>query len=533
MANDYRQGEELKLDSFLRDNKQRLIVAFFAFVLAISYSFYFFKITSMGGTAKSIIAMGVFSVLAFLSFFAFAKAKKASFEALSAVTIFTLGLIFIISWGPFKMADEPGHYIAAYRYSNALLATDGFSESVPMREDDKDFYLFWADDTRSPQNDTDEIKQGFSLFCGNSSVAQLDEGYLFSVFRRPPQMHLVPALGLTIGRLLNLGATPTYYLARLLSLVIFSLVSYLALRLLPRYKLSTLVLLLLPITLEIATSFSYDTPIIEVAFLLFALCMHYRHAATPIKPSGLILISLLVILLCPMKTIYCLLAIFVFILPSYCFNNRRIECGYKACVALLIVLSFVLINFASVSSLAENTTAGFNSSGYPTSPDYAPSYTLAMALDDPAHALNLLASTFFNNSSRHIQGLFGGLMSWTNITGPWYIVIAFFTLFAYAIYTEKRDKTITPSIRILLLLLFGIGSLAIYASLMIGWISVNEIVIVGIQGRYFIPLLPLLIVALSGLSKNQNQPKDYVFLGTLLFINLYYCGWILTSIATA
>lgn len=85
--------------------------------------------------------------------------------------------------------------------------------------------------------------------------------------------YLPQALGITLGRLLSLGQVLTIYLGRLCNLAFFVLCGWLAVRLAPFGKMAFFGAALLPMTLELVSSLSYDGFAISLGFLCTAYVM--------------------------------------------------------------------------------------------------------------------------------------------------------------------------------------------------------------------------------------------------------------------
>ena len=95
----------------------------------------------------------------------------------------------------------------------------------------------------------------------------------------PPVGYLPQALGVAIGRLAHIGPLGLMYLARLAGFIASVLLGYAALRCLPIFRWTMMILLLCPMSLYLMGSPAPDGILISSAFLLFALLV--RLASDP------------------------------------------------------------------------------------------------------------------------------------------------------------------------------------------------------------------------------------------------------------
>ena len=66
----------------------------------------------------------------------------------------------------------------------------------------------------------------------------------------------------------------------------------------------------------------------------------------------------------------------------------------------------------------------------------------------------------------------------------------------------------------------ALGVVALFCIACITWTPVNYETVFGIQGRYFIPVLPLLVMALSGENITIKKNIDKILLFALAVVNI-------------
>ena len=112
----------------------------------------------------------------------------------------------------------------------------------------------------------------------------------------------------------------------------------------------------------------------------------------------------------------------------------------------------------------------------------------------PLRFLRVAALDYAHNITTYFEQLIGRL-GWLDVFLPRFVRIAFALLFAYAALTVR----VAPSLRdrALILAIFVATLFIVSLSQYLIWTPVNAEEIHGIQGRYFLPVVPLLLIALA------------------------------------
>ena len=102
----------------------------------------------------------------------------------------------------------------------------------------------------------------------------------------PPYIKLPSALGIVLATLLNLGSFPLFYLGRFFNLLMFAALAYFAVRITPVGKNAMMVAGLLPMTLHLASSYSYDAGIMGFGLPIDGYVLASRVRRGPYEPKG-------------------------------------------------------------------------------------------------------------------------------------------------------------------------------------------------------------------------------------------------------
>ncbi len=448
--------------------------------------------------------------------------EHAVFPILLVLLCSAYSLFFPISTVP----DEGYHFMHAYSFANRMLpdAADDF-----MRSEDLAFLMDTSlsggrvNHGRIDASTVDDLRwdalaQKFELTGdGLPETTYPDLEYAFNPSADLPQVRLPAAAGILLARLLDLGAIPLFYLGRFTNLLAISLVIALAIRLAPFGKTPLMVVSLLPISLQQFGSYSYDGPIIALAFLFLALVLRAIQAermSIPLAVSMLLVGSLLT----PAKVIYAVLLLAVLMIPNDRFPNKSVALAFKALV-IVVPLALALLNRGShIEGLADlegplsassyvrrwNTNLG----GY----EYGRFYSLSDFLENPLLLVYILSKSAISSLGLYVGSAVGSLLGnmEASIALPAHLWIPLALLAIAAILAPEGDDfqpTLPQRLMLLAVAVLTIGGSM--AAMLLGCTFKGESIIKGVQGRYFLPALPYLLLGLR--PKIPRPPAETPF----------------------
>lgn len=398
-----------------------------------------------------------------------------------------LGCFYLIVFPPFSVPDEISHYKGAYFFSNLFLLSD-LSYMRP-----EDAQLLSALSTRVDRDLYASVLENFSFFSqlsGKESYASIlnSSAEAWSSFiPKMPQVRICAAFGIALGRLFGLGAIPTLYLGRLLNFACFVVLVYWAVKTTPVGKRIFMMICLLPMTLHVAASYSYDAATIGLAFLLTALFLKAIYATETLSVKQLVVLAVLSVLLAPCKVVYITIVLLVLLIPKNKFSNNRFSVIYK--LGILGVSLFTTIVIRRIPSLINDSTS-LSTSNF---------YTFSDIANDPVSFIGIIMKTFNKWGEAWLQGIFGGSLGWFQVSQPWFTLFGFFVLLLLAIPTYKNMQFHIKKIqRIFFLAIPVISWFLIMLVMYVSWTPNNENTILGVQGRYILPVLPLTLLAFKG-----------------------------------
>lgn len=459
------------------------------------------KLVLVFGTVVTIPVVTLLVLYVVLHSKCIALNKNHKIAIFSSILMY-LCVVFTFLIPPFAVPDEYHHYLSSYWLSNCIMGKSTLDSpaTINMRKDDWDLYTGFG--SRHEMKDfqtyniTDasyqEVADHFSLMLRSDSVYSVPEELMFdfSFWNENSFAKLGSVAGILIGRLFNLGAFPLFYLGRLFSALFFVLLVSTAIYLTPIGRGAFIGISLLPMTLNLAASYSYDGGIIGFSLLFQALAFRvFFKSATPSLLVGLTALS---ILIAPCKVIYILELLLVLFIPNSRFTTRKLAVIYKlVTLASSLGIAF-LLKLSMIHSVAVGTTLSMHQGGG--------TFSLSALLSNPFDTIELIIRTLDSKLDFYLFSALGGILGWfqPDTASPNAFMILYLISLLYLVQTNEESH-----IRLTLpwkLLFFGIATsvvLATMLSMAMAWTSSTSTVIEGVQGRYFLPVLPLLLLSLS------------------------------------
>ena len=457
------------------------------------------------------------------------------------IALLVLGVSFLLFFPPSAVPDEDYHYGYSYGYANLL---DPTYDVMDIRKEDDSLIRDPALFSRDVKADYWlRLQEGIPLLAQSGEKVHYEfddtvqdrpivrpiipDGYV----NNPPQLKLASGVGILLGRALNLSGIVVFFLGRLFNFLFAFALIVLAVRLLPVGKNIMMAVALLPMTLHVLGSYSYDAGIIGLSFLLIALLVRLLFQEQEASRKYLVATCVTAVLLAPCKIVYvpiCLLALCV---PAKRFSSKREMLIWKAS---MLVLPICCIGLLRMSNIAHVSGAD-GSSGQTVvrfGNETGTYYKMTDVVQRPLHTVYVFLRTLYENADTYFFTTVGGALASMNgnIFAKNVQVFAYALLLGLATIPSVDDNgTLKRRERLVSLGIFVMVAVATMLALMVSWTFVTEDVISGVQGRYFLPVLPLLLFALRNnciVSKVKSAPLFVMALGGL---NLLYLAQIYYS----
>lgn len=417
------------------------------------------------------------------------------------ITCSVLGCLYCFLMPVGCVPDEDYHYKHSYMYSDILLGQEFETNSLTMRRCDAEIDVLVSTDVYANADDYRAV-MNTPIFASEADAQQITHTFdhrSLSFSSNWPQIRLPSALGITLGRVLNLNGFLTFYLGRLFNLGYYMALVYAAIRISTIGRNAFIAVSLLPMTLHLAASLSYDATAIGFAFLLTALCLKVASEEGPVSRKDLIGILVVLFLTVPAKLVYSFVALLALFTPSDRFSSKKNAIRFRLILVAVFVLTCAASQLSRLLSVANSV--------YDSDREYV-LYTPNDLLIHPMMTIRIFINTFGTLSSSYLTQMIAGPLGWFqgNLNVPLIISIAFVVLMLYSGLANNNDRLMpNASLRTMMLVIAGVVVFAVMSSMLLGCTSVDSDFIEGVQGRYFIPIMPLLLMGL--------RPRDVRIVG--------------------
>lgn len=326
--------------------------------------------------------------------------------------------------------------------------------------------------------------------------------------------HLPAIMGMLVGIMLHLPAFWTMELAELFSLAFYLLICYLAIRIMPVKKEILMVFMSLPMTMQQASSINYDAILLPMSFLFIAYTMKLYCTEETITWKHIIAWILPLLLIAYIKIPYIVFGVLLFGMPTekicLSFGSKIIDGEWIHRYRWMLRFAIVAILLVGIYLLRDNLLV----------------FEVVTLLQEWKQTLRLFVSTA-RTWWQYLLVTTVGSFSWFEFSVPlWFEVLAYAMLLASPIYYLIRWDGKYPSIKqkVWLLLTFLLLTFFITISMVNHTITVTLFgeerdyggydlrsalyaipYFGGVQGRYYLPFLPLLSLAIGKAKKEENK----------------------------
>lgn len=469
----------------------------------------------------------VLSCVAIVACFLFFFKWKLPVERLFLLVVGGFGILYMLILPPFSAPDELVHFSTSYNVSNLMMGKG---------DSDASGYIYVrADDAKAMYGAIPSMNTYDFTFKNMFSKVEDEEMVLYAVPRIMAQNHFThfpSAVGITLGRLLHLGAVPTIYLGRLMNLLFYLTLVYWAIKKMPFGKYVMLTISAIPMTLELISSYSYDPIVNGLAFFTIAWILDCIYTKEKITWKEVTVLLILAALLGPAKMVYSAIFLLCILIPKEKFGKKMYFYLAGVGVVLALVLSNLLINLNVILGMTGTTSNNGAENAVVTGSQY---YTLSWCLKHPIDTIGIYAKTTIVNSYKYFAGMFGVALGWVEIGVAKIIIVAFMVVSICMVFVknsnEKSDKIKTKHTIVALVCCFMVYMLVL-TSMLFGWTDFGKPIIDGVQGRYFLPIIPL--VALIIRKKKISLPENCAiyFIAGMIVLNYVTFTQILSTICT-
>ena len=437
--------------------------------------------------------------------------KRIKKEWLFAGFALVVGIALVFVNAPQVRYDEHAHFWRAYEIASGNIISRTTNE-LPNSVTD----LFMREDNSYPNKEInyETIQEKIGAELNEDEKTPFAVGATGSL---TPISYIPQVIGVLIGRVLQLSPMIILYLGRLTNLLAYIALVFMAIKIMPseKWKLIIMMIALFPMSMNLAATVSPDTVILGTTLLAISYAMHLKFETKEITYKHIILLGILCMIPTVCKIVYFPLCLLVLLLP-----HEKFESKTKRILSWVIIFAIVFIPYLVLNRIV---SLGDYEIAIRTNMTEQILFTLSSIPRDFITLIN----TIYVEFSDYFFEMIGG---WNTIQ---ILSIVLFIMLLIAMYkTEENEKklTFTKTDKVICWVIFIIEVLGVVAAMYLGWTQAQQTVVEGVQGRYFLPIIPLICILLSKNKlewKIKNKEMKYAIILMIIFV--FVCGFSIRS----
>lgn len=463
--------------------------------------------TELTTFAKVAIVVGLLLMTLFVVTYFMGIRFRIDSVKYAVISIVVLGTILNVFVPVGNVPDEANaHMINAYHMSNQILRIEDDVNNIKMRKCDLSAFGYTYV--------KDQVMDSYlkKMFDNKDLDTELvNSKHQIVPVKRYSFTYCLSALGISIGRLLGLNGILCILLGRILNFILFVLCIAYCLRNTPIFKSIFIFIGLLPITLQQAFSLSYDSIVLSLSLLIVSLTIQLFHDKKLNAKKWVLLIGSCTLLIPCKSFAYAplVLAPISFVLTKIDFSKFKNKKG-RLFLGIL-VLAILLIYLLGVAFVGARIQSG----------------TILYLIFNPDVLYRVLRNTLYNRGTFILISALGGSLELCTISIFNPITIAYIVVMRFLIVKMNPKKIgMDKKVQLLFMLIIFISFLGSMLA-MYGWSYsmgfFDGKTIEGFQGRYLLPVLPLLFLCSNGQDSDVSDVKTVNicnYLGVLTIFSL-------------
>lgn len=399
------------------------------------------------------------------------------------------GLLFVFITPPFQSVDEPAHFFRAYGIASGdfIAQKQGAALGSYVPKDLETFVIKYNYLIKNINAKTslEELAGSAKIKVDTKSLSFVEypNTALYS-----PTAYIPQSIGVFIAKILHLPPLYILYVGRAFNLIMYLILGYYAIKILPKFKQAAFLILLLPMNLSLAASMSSDSSLIGVSVLYFAVLTDVYCNERRLDFKLFSILTIFAIFFALTKQ-YLFMTFFICLLPA-----GRL----KKFFILLISFVAAILWSCVVKDLYVNL-----------SPDANPVMQMAFMISNPFKYLLILLSTFIIKSFRLLITAVG-VLGWQDTRLD---IITYVTYPVLILLSSLDGEKCFSRLDALKALAITVFSYCVIVTLIyISWDKPGSNIVLGLNGKYFTPLLlPFLIAVNTFVKYKVNLKNVYIY----------------------
>lgn len=419
--------------------------------------------------------------------------KNIKEETLFWCIIPAIFILFLFIMPVTKNHDEPYHWFRILDIAQGNYLTQ-IKDDKPNIEMDENA---WIIGNQEPEG----VKYNFILnSIKNTKENGKDtinyEAYTTAIYN--PVQYISQTLGVLITSLITQNYMLMAYGARFINMIVSIILLYLAIKIMPIGKRGMLISMCFPIAIEGFTSMSPDAITISISYLLIAYVFNLVfNKEKRIQKTDIYILAILSIIISLCKIVYLPLVGLLLLLPKDKFKTKKqwlLTIGIIMGISIIANLIWLGISYKYLLLYKDGNSSG----------------QLGNLISNIINYIQRVLTTINVSAGSYIYSLLGCELGWNEFAdvGTFFA----FIMGVIIVYANLTDSTLKIKLTkyqkiILCLIVLAIVGL-IFTSLYMQWNEAEDVIIRGVQGRYFIPILPILALLIFNKLKFEKEETD-------------------------
>lgn len=472
-----------------------LIIVFFVSIYTLSRTDYVISENLFIGVMVGLLILTIIGIITIVKIF---KSNNIKPEKALLCIIIPFCIIITVAMPVGRGHDEYMHWIKAFEVSEGRFISKIDNEKKQSV----------ATVPENVQNIVKERQHGIYKYVDNIPLLQEKINY-DNYIQIPNQnaaaycfvQYIPEVLGILIGKVITQNPLLSAYISRIANIVTCTMLMYFAIKLIPFGKNILLILSIIPIVIEGFSTISPDGITIAICALFISYTMYIAFDKN--KKCGakemLILTTLgAIVSLC--KIVYMPLIFLAIIIPKEKFKSKKNKIFYLTIIiGIGVICNLIWLGFGSMALLSTNTNT------YAGTEQNGTVIKVMSILSNPIMYLQKLFYTIGVKGNQYFLSLFGGQLEWAETIRMDFIpyIICGISIITAISEHDLKDK-LNKYQKIIILFIILVITILIFTSLFIQWSENNLNYIDGVQGRYFLPILPLVLILINGIKVNSK-----------------------------
>ena len=450
-------------------------------------------------------------VLLFLLVNYFINTKKMKPEKMWLIFGFIYLIPAMLLVPPYQVPDEYYHFFNSYNLSEF-----NFNKSI-YENSEKEYFNAPANIKCLDYSTVDYLDKVYDIDDVSNCIREgntIKYGYGYYKSHNFKIAYFFSALGIRVADTFSNSPMVIFYAGRLANLLVTIIVVYFCIRLVPKKKDLILSISTIPMMVFQFGSYSYDAMFNLACIVIFTTILKLIYDDKPNWKISIPLLLGLGFLIATIKFVYMLVFLLFVLVPDDKFKNKISK------YVLTFILTFVpyalfyvmykIINSPTAASVVVTGTVATNKASGGINNLFSLSYLI-----------NLYRYTFNVHGYQYMQQIFG-TFGWLKFSLGNTMTYIYLTYIGYLGITNAKIKAKKID-NVILFCTFIFIIVAIFGGFYLWTLGqgVDDFLIEGVQGRYFLPILPIFILFL--MPKKKWIEKDFNFnYGFINIMLLYY-----------